>query len=200
MLPARANPFRADRIEALRYRLDEAGWQALLERFVAHGRRGVLVGPHGSGKTTLREEIERRLRADGFAVRSLVLGDDRRVAWTDLRTVIAGADAHTVISLDGIDRIPSLLWWRLQRATRHIAGFLATSHVSGRLPLLHRHETSAELVRDLVHELTDEPTATTLRVRCGALFDHHRGDVRACLRSLYDEFADHADGRITGSG
>jgi hypothetical protein len=200
MLPARANPFRADRIEALRYRLDEASWRALLDRFVAHERRGVLVGPHGSGKTTLREEIERRLRADGFTVRSLVLGDDRRVAWSDLRTLVADADAQTVISLDGIDRMSSLLWWRFRRSTTTIGGILATSHVCGRLPVLHHHETSADLVRSLIQELTDAATATTLHSRCAVLFERHRGDVRACLRSLYDEFADHADGRFAEHG
>jgi hypothetical protein len=160
----------------------------------------VLVGPHGSGKTTLREEIERRLRADGFTVRSLVLGDDHRVIWPELRALVADADAQTVISLDGIDRIPSLLWWRFHRATRTVGGVLATSHVRGRLPALHHHQTSADLVRDLVQELTDAATAATLHARCAALFDHHRGDVRACLRSLYDEFADRADGRFVNHG
>ncbi len=189
MLPARANPFRADRIEALRYRLDEAQWRTLLARFVAHNRRGLLVGPHGSGKTTLREELERRLRAEGLDVRSLVLGDDRRVTWANLRTLIADADARTIISLDGIDRIGAVWWWRLRQATRRVGGILATSHVRGRLPVLHRHETSAALVRDLVGELTDAATATALHDRCAALFERHRGDVRACLRSLYDEVA-----------
>lgn len=195
MLPARANPFRADRIEALRYRLNETQWCTLLARFDAQNRRGVLVGPHGSGKTTLREELERRLRAEGFVMRSLVLGDDRRVTWAEFRDMIADADARTIISLDGIDRIGAIWWWRLRQATRGIGGIIATSHVSGRLPILHRHETSVALLRDLVEELTDAVTATMLHDRCAALFEFHRGDVRACLRSLYDEFAQNAYAR-----
>jgi hypothetical protein len=190
MLPARANPFRADRIEALRYRLDESGWLALLNRFAAHNRRGLLVGPHGSGKTTLREELEQRLRRKGFSVRSLVLGDQRRVSWADLRDLIADADARTILSLDGIDRIPVPAWWYLRRATRHVGGLLATSHVPGRLPLLHQHRTNPTLLSELVQELTDPATALALRDRSTALFLRHQGDVRACLRSLYDLFAD----------
>ncbi len=190
MLPARANPFRADRIEALRFRLDECGWRALLNRFTAHNRRGLLVGPHGSGKTTLREELEQRLRCEGFSLRSLVLGDQRRVSWADLRHLIADADARTIISLDGIDRIPLPIWWCLRQAIRHVGGILATSHIAGRLALLHQHLTSPTLLMNLIEELTDTTTATALRDHSQALYQRHQGDLRACLRSLYDLFAD----------
>lgn len=193
MLPARANPFRADRVEALRYRLDDLGWKNLLTRFAAQGWRGVLVGAHGSGKTTLREEIEQRLRADGWRVRLVVLGDDHSIRWRDLRALIADADEHTLLSLDGLDRVSAWTWWRLSQASRHLGGLLATSHVAGRLPTLHEHQTSVELLLDLVRELTTPSTAADLRDRCTTLFRHRRGDVRACLRQLYDESAESAE-------
>lgn len=188
MLPARENPFRMQRIERLRYRLDETGWHRLLARFAANRWRGVLVGPHGSGKTTLREEIEARLRRDGWQVRVLVLGDERPVGWAELRAFIAGADRRTMISIDGLDRIGALTWWRLRRAMSGIAGILATSHVPGRLPLLQRHHTSTRLLRDLVHELVaGHRHPDGLDRRCDELFSRHGGDLRACLRALYDE-------------
>lgn len=176
------------RIEHLRYRLDEAGWYRLLARFAANRWRGVLVGPHGSGKTTLREELEARLRRDGWQVRVLVLGDERTVTWADVRMLITGADQRTLLSIDGLDRVGALTWWRLRRAIPGIGGILATSHVPGRLPLLQRHHTSAALLRDLVHELVPDPQHhQDLDRRCGELFSRHRGDLRACLRALYDE-------------
>lgn len=189
MLAARDNPFRMQRIEALRYRLDDGGWRRLLTRFAANRWRGVLVGPHGSGKTTLREEIGRRLRADGWVVRELVLGDDRVVAWPDLRALLDGGDARTLLSLDGLDRLGALMWWRLKRAAHGIGGILATSHVAGRLPTLHRHHTSVSLLRELVEELVPHrvPLPGWSERRCDELFARHRGDVRACLRALYDE-------------
>lgn len=192
MLPARANPFRADRIEALRYRLDENGWQTLMTRFAALRWRGVLIGPHGSGKTTLREAIERRMRATGWRVCSVVLSDERSIAWRDVRHLIGDTDERTVLSLDGLDRLSAWSWWRLTYATKHLGGVLATSHVPGRLPTLHEHHTSPGLLHDLVRDLTNPSMAASLRDRCTDLFQHYRGDVRACLRRLYDETAESA--------
>lgn len=189
MLAARENPFRMQRIETLRYRLDDQGWRDLLTRFAANRWRGVLVGPHGSGKTTLREELESRLRAQGWQVRTLVLGDDRAGGWSHLRMLLPGAGARTLISLDGLDRIGPLAWWRLYHATRSVGGILATSHVHGRLPTLRQHHTSPALLHGLVQELVgdgDHDQPSLIR-RCDELFTRHRGDIRACLRHLYDE-------------
>lgn len=188
MLPARANPFRAECIETLRFRLDDAGWRQLLERFAANRWRGLLLGPHGSGKTTLREEIERRLRSDGWTVRALVI-DERGVSWSTVSKFIDGAGPRTLISIDGLDRLGGWQWWRLTQRMRHGGGILATSHVPGRLPLLHRHHTSIDLVHDLVRELVGEDTAHAVRERCQRLFTELHGDVRACLRRLYDDAA-----------
>ena len=191
MLRARDNPFRMQRLEALRYRLDEAGWEQLLARFTANRWRGVLVGPQGSGKTTLREEIEARLRADGWSVRVWVLTDVGAITWPGLRTWVDGADDRTLLSLDGLDRVSALTWWRLCRATRSVGGILATSHVAGRLPTLHHHRTSVALLRELVHELViDGDEHARIDRGCDDLFARHRGDVRACLRSLYDAVGD----------
>ncbi len=195
MLLAHHNPFRMQRIEALRYRLDDAGWQQLLARFATNRWRGVLVGPHGSGKTTLREELEQRLRAEGWQVRSLVLGDGELIDWSTLTALLAEADERTLLSLDGLDRLGTLLWWRLRHAARNVGGILATSHVPGRLPILHQHHTSSALLRDLVHELVDihdndnneDDRRTWIDQRCEELFTRHHGDVRACLRGLYDD-------------
>lgn len=191
MLPARANPFRMERIERLRFRLDDAGWHGLMTRFAAQRRRGVLVGPHGSGKTTLREEIERRLQGDGWRVQAVVLRDDGPATWAAVVEAVERCDAGTVLSLDGLDRIGRWRWWGLRGRLRAVGGVLATSHAPGRLPLLHRHRTSVGLLGELAGELlAPSPADAHLHARCQELFTRHRGDVRACLRALYDEAAD----------
>lgn len=186
MLLARENPFRAGRIEALRYRLDEAGWHDLLSRFAAQGWRGLLVGPHGSGKTTLREEIERRLITEGWQVRSLVIREPHRRNTMNARRMIAGGDEKTLLTIDGLDRLGAVSWLWLRFAARRLGGILATSHTAGRLPTLRRHDTSPELLAALAGDLLGLPPSAISHERCATLFRQHRGDLRACFRSLYD--------------
>jgi hypothetical protein len=186
---AHENPFRAERIEALRFRFLGEDMSALAARFARLGHRGVLVGPHGSGKTTLREELERVLAAEGWRVRALVLDGGGRASWKRLAPLVDDAGARDLVSIDGLDCVPPLVWLRLRRATRGIGGLLATSHRKGRLPTLCEHRTSLALLEDLVCELVGETRAAALAPRCEALFAQHGGDVRACLRALYDEAA-----------
>ncbi len=190
---ARLNPFRSERIEALPFRdgvrLGDAAAEPLLARFEALGRRGLLVGPHGSGKTTLREALERLLVARGWRVRSLVLAADRAIDRSALVALTADASPRDVLSIDGIDRLGWWSWRRVLRAADSAGGVLATSHAPGRLPLLLEHRTSPGLLRELVAELVDAETAERSSERCEALFARHRGDLRACLRVLYDDHA-----------
>jgi hypothetical protein len=190
-LPAHANPFRTACSDALAFRFvpgdDSDDWDALAQRFVATGHRGVLVGPHGSGKTTLREQFEARLRAAGWRVHLVVPGVHGPDA-AQLAAARAAADAGAIISIDGLDRLGTWTWWRWQRALRGAGGILATSHVAGRLPLLRRHRTSAALLVALAQELSGDSDAD-LAPTCHALFAAHGGDLRACLRQLYDRAA-----------
>ncbi|HAK97098.1 MAG TPA: hypothetical protein DCM87_19430 [Planctomycetes bacterium] len=187
---ARLNPFRAERIEALRFRfVAGSDLPAVLERFASLRHRGVLVGPQGSGKTSLREEIERGLAAQGWRIRALVLKDDAPVPTAESARLLEGAGARDLISIDGLDRLSFPAWRRLRREARAAGGILATSHVRGRLPTLYEHRTSPALLRDLVADLTGAPGAASLAARCDDLFSRCRGDVRACLRALYDDAA-----------
>ena len=188
-LPPRRNPFRSARIDALRFRLDE-GWEALWARFEALGRRASLVGPEGSGKTALLLEIEARLARQGFRVRRLQLKREQRRpdarAW---RAALRARGPRTVVSVDGAEQLSRWRWHRLARATRRAGGLIVTSHHPGLLPTLHHHHTSPALLADLVAELAGQDTATALRAELERLFAEHHGNLRDCLRALYDRAA-----------
>lgn len=184
MIPAHRNPFRTERLEALRFRLDAAGWSALLARGEALAWRAVLVGPPGSGKTTLLEELHDRL-ADRFPrrLRLRLQADDARPART-LARHLAALPEDGLLCLDGGERLGAWDWWRLRR--RWCGALLATSHRRTPLPVLRRHATDAGLLRDLAVELAG-PTAAALPH--DELWGRHRGDLRACLLSFYDRWA-----------
>jgi energy-coupling factor transporter ATP-binding protein EcfA2 len=171
---AQHNPYRVERLHAIAPRLDEP-LTAVLARFAANGRRGVLVGPHGSGKTTLLEALAPLLGPVTW-LRLRRAPAENRVALQQLPRRISG-----VLLLDGLEQLGPWDWWRVQRRANAI---LATSHRPGRLPLLRQHNPTAELLAELVRDLGEEPPADL-----AALFAKRQGDLRACLRELYDRAA-----------
>ena len=174
MIPAHENPFRPERTDALAPLIDEP-LEVLLARFASQGHRGVLVGPHGSGKSTLLRTLAPHLGC----VTWLRLRQDLDHNRTALAALPGRIDG--ILMLDGLEQLGPLAWWRVQRRA---TGILATSHRSGRLPTLRQHRTSPALLGQIIDAL-GEPRPDDL----DQLFAHHMGDVRACLRTLYDRAA-----------
>ena len=185
--PARTNPFRVARVSRLRYRLSEGEWRALLQRLRERRYRGALVGPHGSGKSTLLAELEQRLEAGGWSVRRLRLGSERRgPTRRQWRELLRGAGHHDVLSIDGAEQLGWLGWWGVLRRARGLGGLVITTHAPGRLPTLHRHRTDPALLQELVAELVTGEGARPPREELEREFRLRRGNLRDCLRALYD--------------
>lgn len=187
--PPRTNPFRTSRLDALRFRLDAAGWTELMQRLELLGRRGALVGPEGSGKSTLLRELSQRLEADDFHIRRLQLHRDapppKAAVWRRLTGALGPRD---VLVVDGGDEVPLLRWWWLRRVSRRGGGLLTTLHRPGRLPTLRRHRTSPELLAELVAELSESMASQPSEIELADLFTRHRGNLRDCLLELYDHW------------
>jgi len=181
---ARDNPFRAARIEGLRYRAPGFRWPDLTARLASQGGRGAIRGAQGSGKTTLLHELGDRLAAAGWEVRRLRPDlDDRRLVGEQVHALTRGAGKRTALLLDGADRLGLLRWSLFLRAAQAAGVLVVTTHREGRLPTLHRCRTTPRLLAELVAELRP---AGLPEVSLEALFRRQRGNLRAALRSLYD--------------
>jgi hypothetical protein len=190
--PARSNPFRAERIEALRFQYAAGDWDNLLERLRTLRWQAAIVGREGSGKTTLLCELAARLEDAGHSVRLLLADGRQRLAASEFAGLLAAArETPGLLLLDGADRLTRWQWWRLVRASRAAAGLLVTLHQPGRLPTLHRCETTPQLLAELVGELLRGAEARRFATDedLEALFVACRGDLRAALRVLYDRWA-----------
>ena len=179
MLPARDNPFRSERLDALAYRyppgLDRA---ALLARLAALGYRAAIVGPEGSGKTTLSRELER-----GLALRYRVWRVTQRRGQRLLACRLPRLRHDDFVILDGAEQLASASFWRLRWQTRAAGGLLVLSHRPGRLPILVATETSQALLDALVAELTPAQACAPDSLA------RHGGNIRNALRALYDAYA-----------
>jgi hypothetical protein len=173
------NPFAVHRVLRERYRLSAVEWQELMAGLEALGWRGAIVGPHGSGKTTLLEDLAVRLDGQGWRIHVLRFNaDERRLA------VLSGWDAGDFVLCDGAEQLSFLDWRRLTRHAASAGGLVITTHRAGRLPVLHRCETSPALLHSLTASL-GQPLSPS---ECGELHARHDGNLRAALGELYDRW------------
>lgn len=190
---ARDNPFAAQRVLAVRYRLSGLTWEGLLARLGALRCRAALVGPHGHGKTTLLEDLGARLAARGFRVRTATLHEgDRRLDGAQRKIFFHDLTSSDVLLLDGAEQLGRLSWFEVRARTRAAGGLIITSHRPGLLPTLHECRTTPGLLAEIVGELAGEGVAT------GDLFARHGGNVRDALREMYDLWST-ASAATTGS-
>ncbi|MBI5850577.1 MAG: hypothetical protein HZB39_05990 [Planctomycetes bacterium] len=181
---ARENPFRVERLHALRFRYPPGDdHEALLARVMEHGGRGAIVGPHGSGKTTLMLELAEHLRADGRRVRELRIGvEQHRLSEVERRTLCDALGPRDAFLFDGAGHLTPWSWWCLRRALRAAGLVIVTAHRAGRLPTVLRTAGSPDLLCELVAEL--DPTIGVAKVR--EVCREARSDLRQALRSLYE--------------
>jgi hypothetical protein len=193
---ARDNPFRSSRIDALPYLLRGRSWPDLMRALRELDCRGALVGPKGTGKTTLLLEIERRLRQDGVSTRLVRL--EPEASAEAVRAVIeatGNAKQDEVLLVDGAGSMSRAQWERLARMS---ARLIVTAHTAGLLPTVQECTTDAGLLGEIVRRL-DGGEWLALCGGAQALFARRRGNIREALRELYDVCASRAHQADTGS-
>jgi energy-coupling factor transporter ATP-binding protein EcfA2 len=185
------NPFASHRTEALAFRRDGATLEDLPRRLEDLGGRAAIVGPEGSGKTTLLEELASALPGEPVQV---WIGGGCRRPWRTVRAQLPEpvTPIHAVL-VDGAEQLGPIGWRRLLLATRRARFLVATLHRPGLLPTLIECHTDQALLRELVGELTPAD-ASKLAPSLGQLFERNGGNIRLCLRDLYDVYA----GRVSG--
>ena len=184
-MKAKDNPFRVDRLSMIRYRLAGTDWEDLMARLRGLGLRAAVVGPEGSGKTLLVEEIGVRLEASGCRCRREVLRRGQKALDGPQRhRLVDGVGPRDILVLDGAQELSFLSWrwllWRSQKA----GGLLVTSHRPGLLPTLLTCRTSPELLQEIVDEL--DPVGETPLPSAHELYARHGGNLRTALLEAYD--------------
>jgi hypothetical protein len=179
-MKARDNPFRTERVDALRYRSRDFSWDDLESRLEANRWRGAIVGPEGHGKTTLLAEwAERRRRAGDLVVQCRIASGQRRLAEPQRGMLKAKA----WIFVDSAEQLGWLGWQELRWLTSNACALVVATHRPGRLATVHACHTSPALLAELVAELDSGLQDWD------ALWTRHRGNVRMALRELYDRCA-----------
>src|SRR5262249_52710880 len=110
---------------------------ALVGRLRAHGWCGQIIGPHGSGKSTLIAALRDPIAQAGRRSILITLHDQER-SLRNHRPALAELDAGSLLIVDGYEQLAVWRRWRLRRLCRRRgAGLLVTAHASAGLPLLY---------------------------------------------------------------
>ena len=182
-----SNPFSASRMDRLRYRPEGWTWDEMLTRIEQHHFRGAIVGPKGSGKSTLIRALIPKLAARGFRARFLRTWAERPTLSQKVRHHLSlTLQSRDIVILDGAEQLGWFAWRRLQRLFRPAAGFLITTHAPGRLPTLVTCRPSLKMAQTLLNELagTESLPDETLR----DAYERHGGNLREMIREFYDRY------------
>ncbi|HWL06803.1 MAG TPA: hypothetical protein VNQ76_00150 [Planctomicrobium sp.] len=182
----RENPFRVECLEALTYRFQSGGLETLLHKLALNNHRGAIVGPHGHGKSTLLALLEQTLRQQRILVRSLQLTEANcREQSRLVREWLISAGPNAMLLLDGAEQLGYWNWFKVRWFSRFRRGLVVTSHRAGLLPTVFNCETNPKLLDELVLQLTGKTSLPGMD--SSSLFETHQGNLRDCLRTLYDQ-------------
>lgn len=185
---ARDNPFRVERLHELAFRFQRGSIAELIGLLEAQQWRGAIVGPHGSGKTTLIEELRHELRERSIPTERLRITEADAAHQKELVAKwLAMGSPETLMILDGAEQLRRRTWREVLQRTRDFRGLLCTCHQPGLLPTVYECRTDEALLLELVQSLvpySSHPAFSPPQLK--SLFLKHRGNIRECLRALYD--------------
>ncbi len=162
--PAKDNPFSSRRVRpgAIPFHFQPGvDAAALVARLAEIGWRAAIVGPHGTGKSTLFAALLPELQRTRCNVHSVALHDGERRLPAEFAAEIESAFAtakrsgnRLIVVVDGYEQLSRWNRWRLRRRCRAITtGLLVTSHADVPLPVLFRTKTDVVLAEKIVSYL-----------------------------------------------
>ncbi|MGV3483756.1 MAG: hypothetical protein ACO1RT_05005 [Planctomycetaceae bacterium] len=165
------------------------------ERLLAmlrNGRHAAIIGPHGTGKSTMLCSLEPVLRKEFQHVAKARLTSERRHAASELWSLVDSSEAspHRSVCLiiDGFEQLRRWdRWWLLLwlRRRKHVA-LLVTSHrVMWRMKPFWRTAWDTDLARSLTEEKLGDLSAANRRELL-SVFESRVRQRAGCTQNLRD--------------
>jgi hypothetical protein len=190
-----SNPFstRFVRPDAMEFRFAPGPkLRQIIHRLWDKGCWGQIVGPHGSGKSTMVAMLSRHASSYGIRAVPFTLHDDQRrmpAGWK--RTVWEAFERgrSTMVVVDGYEQLSRFSRWRLSHICRTSGwGLLVTAHAPVGLPMLYRTSTNVELAEMLVAMLLDGYDSSIDHKIIRDAYHRHDGNLRMVFRDLFDHY------------
>ena len=158
----------------------------LVERLRESQWSGQIIGPHGTGKSTLLAALLPALVKAGRKLVHLELPDGTRQLPLSAKE-LDGLDADAQLAIDGYEQLTYWARRRLKnRSKTQGFGLLIIAHAPDDLPELYRTEGSLAVAQQIVAELLRETPVKISETLVEERFRKHNGNLREMLFSLYD--------------
>lgn len=183
---AKDNPFRVSRINKIKFLFNNTDWPEVIARLEELKYRAAIVGHHGSGKTSLLNEFEPRLKRSGYGIKKLFLNQDKRkFPQGFLSEFFSELTTNDIILFDGAEQLSKFAWNRFKKKSLKAGGLVITCHEPGMLPTLVETSSSIEIFREILGRIAPDE-AVRLENELETLFNKHSGNLRDAFRELYD--------------
>jgi hypothetical protein len=151
--------------------------------------RGEIVGPHGSGKSTLISHILTPLDEAGRKPIFFELHNAQHRLTNDWRETIelTVSSKPAIVVVDGYEQLNSWnRFWLNRYCHDRDVGLLVTSHVPVGLPEIYNTSSSLDLACQIVEQLLQNEEKNIPTEIVSELFTRHDGNIREVLFNLYD--------------
>lgn len=181
------NPFRSSALKQLRYCIDADELSALLSKIKDLNYRACIKGPHGTGKSTLLDDIAMGLKQAGHNINWHYI--HRQMSSTEKNAVLSSIinnKGGAIHCLDGGEVLGFFSWNLLiQTSARKKIPLLATTHYPCLLPVLFETKRDIELMLTLSRRLAADEWSETLKQTVIEAYKRHRGNVREVFGDCY---------------
>jgi hypothetical protein len=157
---------------------------ALVQRLAQNAWRGEIIGPHGTGKSTLLCALLPTIESAGRRPILITLHDGER-SLAAHQDALTPASDDALLVIDGYEQLSRLSRWRVRRFCKSRGcGLLVTAHSSVGLPTLATTTVDFDTALAVVRCLAGEPVAD--RTTIEQSWHAHCGNVRDVLFDLYE--------------
>ena len=189
-----ANPFRSERLRpgVVPYLFSDGRTiEGLLGRLQQSRWRGEIIGPHGTGKSTLIHALLPRLTAQGFSVLHGSFSGGKQ-QWSELPSekIDSQNDARTprIVVIDGFEQLSTPARWKWNWMTYLRGhGLVVTAHHSMGLPALQQTNVPADLAQEIARQIAGNDLGGLTAEDVISALQSQSGNMRDAMFALYDQ-------------
>ena len=181
------NPFRYSQIVKYRYQIGSADFESLRMRLASCKFRASIRGPHGTGKSTLLEDLATSYSREGKLVKLYrVNKQDSSSKRKQIIATILSSHPSEMNFLDGGECFGYFAWnWFIARCIGKNLSCIATTHYPCVLAEVFVTHISLEQTLQMIQHLSQSYWSCELNQVALRSFNNSKGNCRDILRDCY---------------